>query len=140
MVTTVAHLSPRTVAPMNPLRPPGEQGRRADELAAALERDAPLRLGILQLLDAGEVLVDQHCVRQWPQVLRRLQLWGMRWQKEQVDVLGYPHSRTVMPAGPVKHQHDLFGRTGADLLGERLQFHREEFDIDRRCQMPYRAS
>lgn len=72
-------------------------------------------------------------------MLRRLQFRGMRRHEEQVDELGQPHARTGMPARTVKHQHNLFGRTGADLLGEGFQFHREELNIGSRRQMPYGA-
>ncbi len=57
-------------------RPPAEARRGADEIEAGLQGDAALRLGILQLLDAGEVPIDQHRVRQCPQMFSRLKLRG----------------------------------------------------------------
>jgi len=120
---------------MYALRPPGEPRRRADQIGVALQRDAALRLGVLQLLDSGEVPIDQHRVCQRPQVFSRLQLWRVRRQEQQVDILRYTHLGTVMPARTVEHEHDLFGRTRAHLLSECLQLHREELDIDRCCQV-----
>ena len=72
---------------MNPARPPGEQGGRADEIGAGLQRDAALGLGVLQRLDGGEVPVDQHGVGERPQMFGRLQFGGMGRQKEQMDML-----------------------------------------------------
>jgi len=77
---------------MNPLRPPGEPRRRADEVGVALQDNAALRLGVLQLLDAGEVPIDQHRVRQRPQVLGRLQFGGMGWQEQQMGVIRFPET------------------------------------------------
>jgi hypothetical protein len=55
---------------------------------AGLEGDAAFRLDVLQFVDAGEMLVDQHRVGQWPEVLGRLQLGRVRWQEQQVDMVG----------------------------------------------------
>src|SRR5215472_661258 len=41
----------RTVASLNPLRPPGELRRGADEVVLTLQGDAPLGLRVFQLLD-----------------------------------------------------------------------------------------
>jgi hypothetical protein len=117
---------------MNALRPPGELRRRADEIGAALQRDAPLRLGVLhlQLLDAGKMLAK--C-----------------WLAKTVFVSGSETNRCsagcssgecggrsskwtcsgtrtrglacpVCPARAV--EHDLFGETRPNLLGERVEF------------------
>jgi len=49
-----------------------EQGRGADALALALEDGTISKLGVFQILDGGEVLVDEGGVGQWPQVFGRL--------------------------------------------------------------------
>ena len=66
-----------------------------------MQGDAALRLSIPQLLDAGEVPVDQHGVGERLQVLRRLELWGIGRQEEQMDMLRHPHTRSLMPADAV---------------------------------------
>src|SRR5215469_11188239 len=75
--------SSRSLSLLDPLRPPMEASGRADELAVCLEGDAARGLDVFQLLYAGEVPIDQHRVGQRPQVLRRLQLWGVRRQEQQ---------------------------------------------------------
>src|SRR5260221_3845772 len=106
--------APWTMPLADALRPPMEQGRRADEVRARLQPNAARGLGILQRLDAGEVPIDQHGIRQWPQMLRRLQFRGVWRQEQQVDMLGHSHLETGVPASAVEHEHDLFGRTGTD--------------------------
>ena len=137
------HISPTgcpwTLPLADALGPPVEEGRRADEIGAGLQGDAAFRLGILQLLDARKMPVDQHRVRQWPQMLSRLQFRGMGRQEQQVDMLRHPHSGTVVPTGAVQYEHDPFRRTGTDLVGERVEFHREELDVHGCRQMPHRA-
>ncbi len=70
------------------LRPPVEAGGRADALRLVLQLDAAGELDILQVLDGGELPVDQAGVGQRPQMLGRLQLGRVRRQEEPVDVLG----------------------------------------------------
>lgn len=50
-----------------------EQGSRPDESWQLLEADTALRLRVFQLLDGSEVPIDQHGVRQRPEVLSGLQ-------------------------------------------------------------------
>lgn len=64
-----------------------EQGGRADALALRLECSTPSKLGVFQIIDGGEVLVDQRGIGQWPEVLGRLQFGRVRRQKVQVDVV-----------------------------------------------------
>jgi hypothetical protein len=56
------------------LGPPVEAGGRADEVRLPLQGGAAGELGVLQLLDAGELAVDEHGIGEWPQMLCRLQL------------------------------------------------------------------
>src|SRR5690242_5008577 len=68
---------PRPSSGVDLLGPPVKEGGRADEGWLGLERDAALGLRLLQLLDAGEMAVDQRRVGERPQVLRRLELRGV---------------------------------------------------------------
>ena len=60
-------------------------------------------LRLFEVLNAGEMLVDQRRVRERPQMLRWLQLWGVGWQEEQVDMVGHAQSLRRMPSGPIQH-------------------------------------
>lgn len=51
---------------MNTLGPPVKAGSRANTVWLALEDSAVGKLGVLQVLDGGEVLVDERGVGQWP--------------------------------------------------------------------------
>ena len=107
------------------LGPPMELGGRADALALLLEGSAVRELGLLQLLDAGEMLVDQRRVSQRPQVLGGLQLRRVGWQEEQTDVVGHPQAHAGVPTRPIQHKDDLLGGAGPYLSGEHSQFHLE---------------
>src|SRR5215469_1224226 len=109
-------MNTRSVLAIDVLGPPVEAGRRADEVLLPLKRDTALGLRVFQLLDTGEMLVDQYRVGQRPQVLSWLQFRGMGRQEQQVEMLRHPHPRTVMPTRPVEHQHDLFGWPRPDLV------------------------
>jgi len=117
------------------LGPPVKAGGRADEIGSRLEGSAASKLGIFQLLDGGEVLVDECGVGQWPQVLGGLEFGRVRRQKEQVDVLRHPQFDTGMPARPIEDQHNLLGRTGTRLARKLGQFDLEDRDADGRGQM-----
>ena len=122
---------------MDLARPPLEAGRRADEVLLPLKRDTALGLRVFQRFDAGEMLVDEHRVRQRPQMFGRLELRGMGRQKQQVYILRYTHLGTVMPARTVEHEHDLFGWARPHRVGERVELDREELNADGRRQMPH---
>ncbi len=115
-----------------------EQRGGADEVAARVEGDAARGLGICELVDGGEVAIDQHGIRQRPQMLGGLELGRIRREKPQVDVLGmrgHAQLDARMPARAIQHEDDLFGGAGADLTGEGRQLDFEEGDADRRWQM-----
>jgi hypothetical protein len=54
------------------LGPPMEAGGRADAVGLVLEGSAAGELGVFQVLDHGEVLVDQRGVGERPHMLGRL--------------------------------------------------------------------
>jgi hypothetical protein len=92
--------------------------RRADLLGVARQLGAAGELSVFELLDRGEMPVDQHGVGQRPQVFGGLQLGRVRWQKEEMDVLGHAQLHAAVPASPVQDEHNLLGRTRAHLAGE----------------------
>jgi len=112
-----------------------EQRGGADEVAARVEGDAARGLGIFELVDGGEVPIDQHGVRQRPQMLGGLELGRIRREKQQVDVLGHVQLDARMPARAIQDEDDLFAGAGADLTGEGRQLDFEERDTDRCGQM-----
>jgi hypothetical protein len=81
------------------LGPPGEQGRRANEVRAGLQCDTALRLGIVQLLDAGEMVVSQRGIGERPQMLCRLQLGRVRRQEQQVGAIRFPETASRQGMG-----------------------------------------
>ena len=94
--------------------------RRADLLGVALQLGAAGELRVFELLDRGEMAVDEDRVGQRPQMFGGLQFRGIRRQEEQVDVVRYPPvDAGGFPAGAVQHQHNLLGGTGSHLAGER---------------------
>ncbi len=110
---------------MNALGPPVQARRGADEIRPLLERGAVRELGIFEILTAGEVLVDQRRIGQWPQVFSGLQLGRGRGQKEQMDMLGHAQlDAGGFPARPIKHQHDWLAGTGSRLACELRQLDR----------------
>lgn len=80
------------------------------------------QLHLFQLLDGGEMPVDQRRVGQRPQMLRWLELRRERQQKEQMDVLGHPQLQTGMPSRPVQHQHDLLLGACSRRSGKGVEF------------------
>jgi hypothetical protein len=101
-----------------------------------MERDAALRLGLLQVRDGGEVAVGQRGVGEPPQVLGRVELGRVGRQEEQMEMLGHLELGAGMPARAVQDEHDLFARPSAHRLGEGRQLSREQFDAHARRQIP----
>ncbi len=68
---------------------PMEQRGGADALALTLEVGAAGELDVFQLLDRGEMPVDQAGVGQRPEVFSGLQFWGVGWQEQQVGAIRF---------------------------------------------------
>ncbi|PWT77063.1 MAG: hypothetical protein C5B60_03270 [Chloroflexi bacterium] len=66
------------------LPPPMEQGSRADEVAAGLQGDTALGLRVFELVNAGEVAINQDGVGQRPAAAQRVVIRGNR-QAERAD-------------------------------------------------------
>ena len=54
------------------------------------------------------ILIGQCLIGEYPEVLGRPQLGGIRWQEQQVDVFGYPQVQTGVPPGAIHYQYNLF--------------------------------
>lgn len=111
-------------------RPPGETRSRANEVAAPLQGDTASGLGVLQLIEVGEVAIDQDGVGQRPEVFGRLELRGIRRQEEEMHLLGDAQAHARVPARLIEHQHDLFGQPCSHLRREGGQLSFEELDAD----------
>jgi hypothetical protein len=115
-----------------------EAGRRANALWLRLEAGAVGKLSVFQLLNRGELAVDQAGVRQRPEVLGRLELRRVGrggQEEEQMDMLGDVQSLTGLPAGTVQDEHKLLGGSGTHLARERGEFHLNERDGDSRGEV-----
>ena len=66
---------PGALAFPNALRPPVEAGGGLNAVRSRLKRRAVRQLCLLQVLDGGEVPVDQGFVGQRPEVLGGLKFW-----------------------------------------------------------------
>ena len=62
-------ISSRALSFLDPLRPPMEQGGRADEIGPSLQCHTALGLDVFQLVDGGKVAVDQDGVGERPEML-----------------------------------------------------------------------
>lgn len=60
---------------LDTLRPPWEERGGADHIGLSLQRDATRGLGILEVVNGGEVTIGQDGIRQRPEMLCRLQFW-----------------------------------------------------------------
>src|SRR5258708_39660491 len=121
---------------VNALGPPVEARRGADDIRPLLEGGAAGELSVFEVLDAGEVLIDEGGIGQRPEMLSRLQFRGIGRQKEQMHMVGHPQlDAGGFPAGPIEDEHDLFGGTGPHLARERGQFHLKDRDTDGGWQM-----
>jgi hypothetical protein len=74
------------------LRPPLKAGRGTDELLLPLEHGTARRLSVFQCLKGIEMPIDQDGIGQRPEVLGRLQFWGIGREKQQVEVVWHPQA------------------------------------------------
>jgi hypothetical protein len=114
----VMPISPRCLSFSEALWPPVEKRGRADQIGTGLQRHTASGLGVLQLIDRGEMPVHQDGIGERPQMLGRLELRGVRRQEEQVDVVGYAQALGAMPARAIKDEDDLLRQTGTDRAGK----------------------
>ena len=84
--------------------------------------------------------IHQDGIGERPQMFGWLQFRRIRWQEEQVDMVGDPQALRAMPARAIEDEDDLLGRAGADRLGEGSQFGLKERDADRGRQMKDRPA
>lgn len=103
---------------VQPLRPLVKESGRADESRLRLERDAALSLRLLELVDGGEMAVEEWRVGEPPQMLGRLQFWGVGRQKVEVDVVRHAHAQAGVPSRAVQDEDNLLVWAGADLARE----------------------
>jgi hypothetical protein len=96
-----------------------------------LEGATALCLGVLKVVDPGEMAIGERSIRERPEMFGGLELRRIRRQEEQVDMLGDAQLEAGMPASAIQDEHDLLLRAGAALTRERGQFHFEERNTDR---------
>jgi hypothetical protein len=121
-------------------RPPVKTGGRANRGRLVLQLCTACQLHLLQFLDRGEMLVDEHRIGQWPQVFGWLELGRIRREEEQMHMLGDLQAHTAMPAGSVKHQDNLLLGAGSGGTSKRRQLGFKERDGDTSRQMKESAT
>src|SRR5260221_8070531 len=118
------------------LLPPVKAGRGADEVRPHLQVSTTSELDVFELLDAGEVTIDQHAVGHRPQVFNGLQFGRVRRQKEQMNMVRDTQAHAGgFPAGAADNENDLLGGTGPRLTRALRAFHCKHGDADGGGQM-----
>jgi len=112
-----------------------EQRGGADAFALALEGSTPRKLSVFQVLDGGEVLVNEGGIGQRPEVLSGLQFGGIRRQEEQMHMVRHLQPEAGVPPSAIQHEDNLLVGAGANLARELRQLDLEERDGDTRGQM-----
>jgi hypothetical protein len=102
----------RSLAFLDPLRPPVEVGSRANEVGTRLQGDAAGGLGVLQVVDRGEMTIGKCGIRQWPQMLGGLEFRRIRRQEEQMDMLRDTQLQAGMPPRAVQDEDNLLRWAG----------------------------
>ena len=115
--------------------PPVEARGRTDAVGLSLECGTVRHLGVLELLDAGEMPVDEDVVGQRPEVFGGLEFGRIRRQEQQMDVLGHAQPDAGMPPCAVEYEDDLLLGAGTHRASKRVEFDLEEWDTHRRGQV-----
>lgn len=108
----------RSLSFLDPLRPPVEAGGRANEVGTRLERNAAGDLGVLQVVDVGEMAIGKCGICQWPQMLGGLEFRRIRRQEQEMDMLRDTQRQAGMPPRLIQDEHNLLRWAGADLACE----------------------
>lgn len=83
---------------VNALRPPREQCCRPDKITTVAEFDASRRLDVLEVVNGGEMAVDEDRVGQRPHMLDGLEFRRIGWKEEQMDMHRHMQTYARMPA------------------------------------------
>jgi hypothetical protein len=122
------------------VRPPLEERGGAHEITAGLQSDTALRLGLLQLVDGGEMPIHQHGIGKGPEMFGWLQFWRIGWEEEQVEVVWHAQALGAVPARAIQYEDDLLARTRANGLGKGSEFGFKEGRAHRRRQVKDRTA
>src|SRR5262245_58959831 len=120
---------------MEALRPPRKEGGGAHHLRLGLQRHTVLGLGLLQLLDRGEMAIDQRRIGEGPQMLRRWEFWRVGWEEVEIEVVRHAQAETGMPTGPIQDEDDLLLGASSSLAREGGEFGFKERNAHRGGQM-----
>jgi len=95
-----------------------EQGAGADPVALVGEGKATFGHGAIEIVDGGEVAVDQGLVEESPEMFGRLQLGTMGRLEDEPDALGDGQVLRPVPTGVVELKRDALVAARADGFGE----------------------
>ena len=84
--------------------------------------------------------IEQRGTGQSPQMFSGLELRGIRWEEEQMQMVGDPQSLGAMPAGTIQHKHDLPGEARANRGRKGGEFDLKKRNADRRGQVEDRPT
>jgi hypothetical protein len=120
---------------LNALRPSLEQRGGAHEITVGLQSDTALRLGVLQLVDGGEMPIHQHSIGEGPEMFGWLQFWRIGWEEEQMEVVWHAQALGAVPARAIQHEDNLLAGTRTNGLGKGSEFGFKEGHAHRRRRM-----
>jgi hypothetical protein len=115
-------------------------GHSPDSVQLAQEFLTALHLRFFQFIKRVKVAIGDTFVGQRPEPFAWLQLGGVRWQEDEMQPFGNDKLGTVMPACPIEHQCNVFGRTSADALCKLLQGQVHHSDVDPGQEQPNGSS
>jgi hypothetical protein len=69
-----------------------EERRGADQIGAGLQCHTARGLRVFEVVDRGEVAIDQYGIGEGPQMLGGLEFWGVRRQEEQMSAIRFPET------------------------------------------------
>jgi len=111
-----------------------------NEIRLLLEGEAALCLGLLKGRQIVEVSVGQRLIGEWPEMLSRLQFWGVGGQDEEMDAVGHLDLLPGMPPSAVEHQQDPFRWSDTHVPSKGRQHLAEEDSRDSGQKPPFGLS
>ncbi len=117
-----------------------KRGSSADHFRMSLEPATALGLESFQIVQRGQDAIGKRLVGKRPQAFCRLQFWRMGGQEQQVQPFRDDEIGTLVPAGLIQNQQQMFGWPGALFLGKGGQSQRKGDRTDGGHEQPTGSS